>query len=617
MSDIIHLLPDAIANQIAAGEVVQRPASVVKELLENSVDAHSSKIQLIISDAGKQLIHVIDNGIGMSETDARMSFERHATSKIRKSEDLFSIRTMGFRGEALASIAAVARVELKSKKKELELGTYILIESSDIKTQEPITQNQGSSIAVKNLFFNVPARRNFLKSNPVETKHIVDEFQRVALANPQVQFSLVQNDKEIYNLPIGKLSQRIVNLFGKNHQNQLISCQEETHWIKVSGYIGKPEFAKKTRGEQFIFINNRFIKSGYLNHAISGAFEGLIKEDQHPFYALFIETDPKHVDINVHPTKTEVKFDDERSVYGIIKSAVKQALGTHNITPTIDFQTDVNFESLAIKNLDFNTPSSKEKGYSNFKGIDKKQGKSVRWDNLYESAVNESSLSPNEIRQEEMAGLEEIIEPAKEEIQIKIQSQLSQTDNSNSKPILMHNRYIMKQVKSGVMIIDAHLAHERILYEQYLDQVTNHTGITQKSLFPVTVDLNPADFALTLELKEEISALGFEIEIFGKTSIVINGVPADSNNINEKELFEGLIEQFKFNKSELSLNTQENIARSIARRSSNKTKISNDSKELTSLIDRLFACRQSNYTPKGTPTFVILGLEKILEFFNH
>lgn len=620
MSDIIHLLPDAIANQIAAGEVVQRPASVVKELLENSVDAHSDKIQLIISDAGKQLIHVIDNGVGMSETDARMSFERHATSKIRKSEDLFSIRTMGFRGEALASIAAVARVELKSKKAESELGTYILIESSDIKTQEPVTQNQGTSIAVKNLFFNVPARRNFLKSNPVETKHIVDEFQRVALANPQVQFSLTQNDREVYNLPSGKLSQRIVNLFGKNHQNQLITCQEETHWIKVSGYIGKPEFAKKTRGEQFIFINDRFIKSGYLNHAITGAFEGLIKEDQHPFYALFIETDPKHIDINVHPTKTEVKFDDERSVYGIIKSAVKQALGTHNVTPTIDFQTDVNFESLAIKNLDFNTPTTKEKGYSNFKSIDKQQGKSVRWDNLYESAISESTPSLQEIRREEMAGLGETVtsNPTKEkEVHIKIPSELDQSESSNSKPVLMHNRYIMKQVKSGVMIVDAHLAHERILYEQYLDQVTNNSGITQKSLFPVTLDLNPADFALTLELKDEINALGFEIEIFGKTSIAINGVPAESNNINEKELFEGLIEQFKLNKSELSVNTQENIARSIAKRSASRTKISNDSLELTSLIDRLFACKQSNYTPKGTPTFVILGLEKILEFFNH
>ncbi|MGL1887798.1 MAG: DNA mismatch repair endonuclease MutL [Reichenbachiella sp.] len=617
MPDIIHLLPDAIANQIAAGEVVQRPSSVVKELLENSVDAGSSNIQLIIADAGKQLIQVIDNGKGMSETDARMSFERHATSKIRNSADLFNIRTMGFRGEALASIAAVARVELKSKTEDADIGSFIHIESSTVKKQEPFAQNKGTSLAVKNLFFNVPARRNFLKSNPVETRHIVDEFHRVALANPQIKFSLIQNETEVYNLPSGKLSQRIVGLFGKNHQNQLIACQEETEWLKVSGFIGKPEFAKKTRGEQFIFINDRFIKSGYLNHAITGAFEGLIRDDQFPFYALFIEMDPKHIDINVHPTKTEVKFDDERSVYGIIKSAVKQALGTHNVTPALDFNTDINFSSLAVKNINFDRASSSDRSYANFKSIDKKQGASIRWDNLYQSAINESSLTPDQIRQEEMAGFDDIKQnPVQEETQTEI---LKSSDHElgSSIPVLMHGHYIMKQVKSGIMIVDTTFAYERILYEQYLDQVKNNSGITQKSLFPVNLDLNPGDFALTMELQEEISALGFEFEVFGNSSIAISGVPADSKNINEKELFEGLIEQFKFNKEELSINTQENIARAIAKRSASKTKISSDKLELTSLIDRLFACNQPNYTPKGTPTFVILGLEKIVDFFNN
>ena len=349
MSDIINLLPDAIANQIAAGEVVQRPASVVKELLENSVDAGSTKVQLVIQEAGKTLIQVIDNGKGMSETDARMCFERHATSKIRKSEDLFSIKTMGFRGEALASIAAVARVELKTKRADTELGSFIHIEASEVKKQEPASLNQGTSLAVKNLFYNVPARRNFLKSNPVEMRHIIDEFQRVALANPAISFSLTQNEKEVFNLPEGKLSQRIVSLFGKNYQKQLIVCAEETNWLKIQGYIGTPEFSKKTRGEQFFFINDRFIKSSYLNHAVSGAYEGLIQANQFPFYTLFIEMDPKHIDINVHPTKTEVKFEDERSVYGIIRSAVKQALGTHNVIPALDFGTDVNFKSMAIE----------------------------------------------------------------------------------------------------------------------------------------------------------------------------------------------------------------------------------------------------------------------------
>ncbi|MBU2912445.1 DNA mismatch repair endonuclease MutL [Reichenbachiella agariperforans] len=623
MPDIIHLLPDAIANQIAAGEVVQRPASVVKELLENSVDAGSAKIQLIVSDAGKNLIQVIDDGKGMSETDARMSFERHATSKIRKSEDLFNILTMGFRGEALASIAAVARVELKTKTTDAELGSSIIIEASEVKSQGPDSMNQGTTLSVKNLFYNVPARRNFLKSNSVEMRHIIDEFQRISLANPQIGFSLIQNDKEVYNAPAGKLSQRIVHLFGKNYQTQLITCQEETEWFKVTGYIGKPEHAKKTRGEQFFFVNNRFIKSSYLNHAVQGAYEGLIKDDQHPFYTLFIEMDPARIDINVHPTKTEIKFEDERSVYGIIKSAVKQALGAHNVTPSLDFETDVNFENFAVHTQRFESGATrKDSGYGNFKSLDQKQGKSVRWESLYESAINESSLSPAEIRQEEMAGFDQSIpDEPREKVQMEIASTLSSSHDAptsgTSDPVLMHEKYVMKQVKSGVMILDATLAHERILYENYLGTLENKTGMTQKSLFPVSLDLSPADFSLVMELEKEIMALGFEFEVFGDKSIAINGVPADVQHINEKELFEGLIEQFKYNKSELSLNTQESIARAMAKRSASRTKISKETLELKTLIDRLFACSQPNYTPNGTPTFVILGLEKIVEFFKY
>lgn len=613
MPDIINLLPDAIANQIAAGEVVQRPASVVKELLENSVDAGSTHIQLIINEAGKVLIQVIDNGLGMSETDARMCFERHATSKIATSEDLFKIKTMGFRGEALASIAAVARVELKSKTADAELGTFIHIEASEIRKQEPVSTSQGTSIAVKNLFYNVPARRNFLKSNPVEMRHILDEFHRVALSNPAISFSLTQNDKEIYQLPAGKLSQRIVSLFGKNYQKQLITCQEETHWLKVQGYIGTPEFCKKTRGEQFFFINNRFIKSSYLNHAVQGAYEGMIQEGQFPFYALFIEMDPIHIDINVHPTKTEVKFDDERSVYGIIKAAVKQALGAHNVTPSLDFGSDVNFKNLAIDNSHFNTPSRSEGSYSSFKTLDK-QGKSTRWDEMYEQAIDESRPSPAEIRREELAGMDtQLIFQSEANTQQNVDFEL---EESSAKPTLMHDKYILKQVKKGVMVVDVILAHERILYEKYLETLHKKFGASQRSLFPVTLEMNPADFSLVMELKEEISALGFEFEEFGKHTIAINGIPAEIKNINEKELFEGLLEQFKFNKSELSLSTQENMARSIAKRSASKTKISNDSIELRTLIDRLFACQQPNYTPNGTPTFIILGLEKIAEFFN-
>ncbi len=615
MPDIINLLPDSIANQIAAGEVVQRPASVVKELLENSIDAGATKVQLIIGEAGKNLMQVIDDGKGMSETDARMSFERHATSKIKDSDDLFKIKTMGFRGEALASIAAVARVEMKTKTGSAELGTSILIEASEVKKQEPVSTKTGTSIAVKNLFYNVPARRNFLKSNPVEMRHIFDEFQRVALANAHIAFVMSQDGKELHNLPAGKLSQRIVSLFGKNHQKQLIACQEETHWLKVTGYIGKPEFAKKTRGEQFFFVNNRFIKSSYLNHAINGAFEGLIREEQHPFYCLFLELDPSHIDINVHPTKTEIKFDDERSVYGIVRSAVKQALGQHHVTPALDFGTDVNFENLAVKNLNFNTPTTKEKSYSNFKSLDQKQGKESHWQALYETALKESTPTPDEIRQEEMVGVEQadLSEGITRQASLDYQQEI---EKSTATPLLVHEKYLIKQVPSGLMVIDAVMAYERVLYELFLQRLKNKEGSSQKCLFPVSIELSAGDFSLVSDLKEEIAALGFEIEEFGKNSIVLNGVPAELSQANEKELFEGLIEQYKFFKSELSLSVTENMARSMAIRSSRNMTLSKDPVEHITLIDRLFACKQPNYSPKGTPTFVILGLEKIANFFN-
>ncbi|HEV8513540.1 MAG TPA: DNA mismatch repair endonuclease MutL, partial [Cyclobacteriaceae bacterium] len=341
MPDIIQLLPDAIANQIAAGEVVQRPASAVKELIENAIDAGATSIKLIIKESGKALIQVIDNGKGMSETDARMSLERHATSKIRTADDLFRLRTMGFRGEALASIAAVSQMELKTRLPQEDLGTLLLVEGSEVKKQEPTACEKGTSISVKNLFYNIPARRNFLKSNGVEMSHITEEFQRLALAHPSIAFTLIQSDELLFDLSSSKLSQRIVNLFGKNYQSQLAPVQEETSLLKITGYIGRPELAKKKRGEQFIFVNNRFIRNNYLGYAVTSAYEGLLQEGSFPFYALFIDIDPKHIDVNVHPTKTEIKFDDERAVYGVVWSAVKQALGTHSLAPTIDFADDV------------------------------------------------------------------------------------------------------------------------------------------------------------------------------------------------------------------------------------------------------------------------------------
>ncbi|WP_420576335.1 DNA mismatch repair endonuclease MutL [Ekhidna sp.] len=605
MSDVIHLLPDSIANQIAAGEVVQRPASVVKEMLENSVDAGATSIKLIVKEAGKSLIQVVDNGCGMSGTDARMSFERHATSKIRTSDDLFKIKTLGFRGEAMASIAAVAQVELKTRQEEDELGTQLIIESSEVKSQEPIAYNQGTSICVKNLFYNVPARRNFLKSNPVELRHINDEFQRVALANPEVAFSMVQNDLETYKLDSGKLSKRIVQLFGKNYQQQLVPCSEETDLVKVTGYVGKPENAKKTRGEQFFFINNRFIKNAYLNHAVTRAYEGLLKEDYFPFYVLFIEIDPVHVDINVHPTKTEVKFDDDRMLYGVINSAVRQALASFNVTPSLDFSADVSFEHLNIQRESQSISNKKDRDYSSFKSLESNQERLDKLNELYASASQEEIATIEEAEKERV-------------VQTTFSSSMNQpTDQEEKKPTYhLHGRYLLRQVKSGMVVLDKVSALERILFEQYRKSIKSGTGTSQSCMFPQQVALNPSDFALTMELKEEINQLGFEFEQMGERMIVIQGIPSELAPCNEKEVFEGLIEQYKFNAEKLDLPKKESLARALAKRTAGSRCNKLKEEEMDHLMDRLFACEQPNYTPDGNPTYVLVSLEQINEWFK-
>lgn len=605
MPDIIQLLPDSIANQIAAGEVVQRPASAVKELMENSIDAGAKNIKLIIKDAGKTLLQVIDDGIGMSETDARMSLERHATSKIRKAEDLFELYTMGFRGEALASIAAVAQVELKTRPADQELGTCIVVEGSDIKKQEPVACEKGTSISVKNLFYNIPARRNFLKSNPVELKHIIDEFQRLALAHPEITFSFMQNDEQIYDLPATKLSQRVVSLFGKSYKEQLATCQEETDTVKVTGYVGKPDFARKTRGEQFLFVNRRFIRSNYLNHAVMNAFEGLIVENSFPFYVLFIEIDPKHIDVNVHPTKTEIKFDDERAVYAVVRAAVRQAIGSHNLTPAIDFNADVNF----ITKLNNANSQSKQVYFEERFSTALHRSNSENWEKLYESA----EVKPVIVKQQD-----EIEIPPVQTLRFEsaINQSTPATATEEKALFQLHARYVVKQVRSGMMIIDQQAAHERILFEKFLNQLKNKSGQSQQSLFPQAITFSAADFALALEMQQEIEALGFRFDVFGKNTLVVNGVPANVQTGNEKELFEGLIEQFKANQSELALPLQENLARALARRASIKTGQPLVREEMQALVDSLFACSTSNYSPDGKPTFFIFELNKIESYFR-
>ncbi len=605
MSDVIRLLPDGIANQIAAGEVVQRPASVVKEMLENSVDAGATNIKLVVKDAGKVLIQVVDNGCGMSMTDARMSFERHATSKIRSSDDLFKIRTLGFRGEAMASIAAVAQVELKTRQCEDELGTQLVIESSEIKSQEPIAQNQGTSISVKNLFYNVPARRNFLKSNPVELRHINDEFQRVALANPEIAFSFIQNDLETYKLDGGKLSKRIVQLFGKNYQQQLVPCSEETDLVKISGYIGKPENAKKTRGEQFFFINNRFIKNSYLNHSVTRAYQGLLKEDYFPFYVLFIEIDPIHVDINVHPTKTEVKFDDDRMLYGVINSAVRQALASFNVTPSLDFSADVSFDHLNIQRENPSFTTKKDRDYGSFKSLESNQERLDKLNELYASASQEEIATIEEAEKERV-------------VQTTFISSINQpVEVEDKKPTYhLHGRYLLRQVKSGMVVLDKVSAFERILFEQYQKSMQTGSGVSQSCMFPQQVALNPSDFALAMDLKQEISQLGFEFEQMGERMIVIQGIPSELAPCNEKEVFEGLIEQYKFNAEKLDLPKNESLARALAKRTATNRCNKLKEEEMDHLMDRLFACEQPNYTPDGNPTYVLVSLEQINDWFK-
>jgi DNA mismatch repair protein MutL len=597
MTDIIQLLPDSIANQIAAGEVVQRPASVVKELMENSIDAGATRIQLIVKESGRTLVQVIDNGSGMSETDARMSLERHATSKIRTADDLFRLRTMGFRGEALASIAAVSQMELKTCKTAGELGTLIVVEGSYVKKQVAVAAERGTSISVRNLFYNIPARRNFLKSNPVEMRHIIDEFQRLALANSGIAFSLIQGDDLVYDLAPGKLSQRIVGIFGKAYQQQLAPVQEETEMIRVTGYVGRPESARKTRGEQFIFVNSRFIRSNYLGHAVSNAFEGLIPEGSFPFYVLFIEIDPRHIDVNVHPTKTEIKFDDERSVYAVMSAAVRQALGAHNLSPAIDFSSDVN---IAVK-LDAGKELSRDQYFDEqFNTLGRSNLEN--WEKLFDkNSPIQSRLMPLQPDQTSVLYASKLNTDAKPSEE-KISFQLL-------------NRYLVKAVSTGLVVIDQSAAHERVLFERFNKHLNIDDGSSQQSLFPQTITMNPSDFAMVMEMERELISLGFQFEVFGKNALLITGIPTGLTG-SEKEVFEGLIEQFKMNQSGLELPLRENLARALAKRCAIQPGKKLAREEIEAIIAGLFACANPNFSPDGNPTFFTFDASKLESFFG-
>lgn len=611
MSNLIHLLPDALANQIAAGEVVQRPASVVKELLENAIDAGSTTIKVIIKEAGKSLIQVIDNGIGMSDVDARMSFEKHATSKINTAEDLFNIRTMGFRGEALASIAAVAQVELESCHQKETLGTRIVIEGAHVKNQVSISAPQGTKVSVKNLFFNVPARRNFLKSHPIETKHIIDEFQRVALVQPEVAFSLYQNKSATYQLPATQLSHRIIHLFGETHKKQLIPCQEETDILKIKGYIGKPEQAKKTRGEQFFFVNRRFIKNPYLHHAVKNAFGNLLPPNAFPFYVFFIDIAPAQIDVNVHPTKTEIKFEDERMVYSILSAAVKRTLATHQIIPSIDFEQNINFSPFTASTKVSAISDVTERNYSQFKSPKMpQQGKAKDWAKIFQNLASPSAEVPVESTiTRSSINAADTPDPNS--------SLWKESMTNNVIKIQLHERYILTQLKSGILLIDQNAAHERILYEQYLDPLLkNQQRSAQQLLFPVHIPLNPADMTILQAHAIDIHALGFTLASFGKDSLIVTGCPPEAADHDLKQLLESLVEQFKWNQVNFSLTTQENLARSLAKRACIQPGKKLQQEEINVLVDQLFACKHPGHTPDGRKTFLVMTLENIKALFQ-
>ena len=626
MADIIQLLPDHVANQIAAGEVVQRPASVVKELLENAIDAEATHIQLLIKDAGKTLIQVSDDGKGMSETDARLCFERHATSKIKMAEDLFQLKTKGFRGEALASIAAIAHVDLKSKQEEQEVGTEIKINGTKVESQEPCVTQRGTVVSVKNLFFNIPARRNFLKSNAVETRHIIDEFQRVALAHPQIAFSLHHNGSEIFQLPSTNHRQRIVNIFGAKTNEKLVPVEEETEILNVQGFVGKPEFAKRTKGEQFFFVNDRFIKSPYLNHAVTAAFEGLLKEKTYPSYFLYLNIDPKRIDINIHPTKTEIKFDDEHALYAILRSAIKHSLGQFNVAPVLDFERDANldtpysykekqaehpivevdrnfnpFESEMKFSSSSSTSAKTSSSKSNFQPSFSKKNEGS-WEALYtefDSSKPEADFSNVEFESEEVTG--SLFEDEKK----------SESGNT----FQLQKKYIISSLKSGLLVIDQHRAHTRILYEDLLKSITVKAAISQQLLFPLILQYSKQETAMLRELKDSLEQTGFVFARIENHEVEIKGIP---NLISESEvsiLLDQLLSDFENEIPESGFKQTDLLAKSLAKSMAIKTGAVLDTVEQIAIVNGLFACKEPDVTPSNRKVFVTLAVDELEKKF--
>ena len=617
MADRIQLLPDNIANQIAAGEVIQRPASAVKELLENAVDAGATQIKLIVNDAGKALLQVIDNGSGMSETDARMCFERHATSKIKSIDDLFQIRTMGFRGEALASIAAVAQVELRTRRADDEVGTCINIENSIVVRQEPVATATGSSISMKNLFFNVPARRNFLKSNPAEMRHIIDEFIRVAMAFPNVFFSLTSNGQQVFHLEGGSLKQRILQLLGTSYNSKVVAVKEETDYLNIHGFVGKPETAKKTRGDQYFFVNSRFIKSPYLNHALTSAFQQMIPADSYPMYVLFIELNPEQVDVNVHPTKQEIKFEDEKIVYAFVQAAVKHALAQFSITPTLDFELDASIQELdSIQKPFTDDKQSSTQFTSLFQTFTQaNQAHKIDRNVAADGGEGENGEGGFQSLGRYLMERDEVLPNFEQGAYIHTldHSALSLHDQKLTQ---VFSIYILLQQEKGFLLIHQQWAHERIIYERLQKAILGKPVATQQSLFPVTIELSPADAVLLDELLPDLHQFGYSIELFGKNAFIIQGTPADVLSGNEKGVLEQLLEQYKHFNAEFKFSRREMLLRAVAWQQSVKAGVVLNEREMQSLLGDLFSCAQPSSTPSGKPTYIEFKKENLEKMFN-
>ncbi len=608
MSDVIKLLPDSVANQIAAGEVIQRPASAVKELLENAVDAGATHIKLIIKDAGKTLIQLVDNGQGMTETDARLCFERHATSKISQASDLFNIQTMGFRGEALASIAAISRVELKTRPTKDSIGTEVVMEASAIIEQKACQCPGGTSISVKNLFFNTPARRNFLKSDQIERSHILNEFFRMALSRPGIAFHLYQNGQLTHQLDAGNLKQRIVKLLGNPYNQRLVPVEEKTEMVTISGFVLKPEYSRKKRGEQYFFVNRRFIRSPYLNHSVEQGYQELIPENMHPSFFLFLDLDPEQLDVNVHPTKTEIKFQDEKYVYQILKAAVKRALGKYNISPSLDFERETAFDRLSIDpnappippqvriNPEYNPFESGSKGASRGGGLTSRINPR-QWEKLF---PGDDPLLSGEKGEEGSS------------LRIRADWDSGETGEKRKKFLQINQRFILAPVRSGLMMIDQQRAHERILFERYLGKLQTKKSASQQLLFPENIHLIDSDADLLAELIPQLEALGFRISPLKKGTFVIQAVPSEMIEKDPlQEVIEGILEHYMKNKVELKDDIKTNLARSISKKMALKHGSPLSEEEMNALTEDLFACQMPYQSPAGKPTVRLLDMDEL------